>query len=290
MKNIALTRAIHEALEEELYRMDQVLGSRKHKNMTSRQYLTYDGVGPGTISERQRAYTQLRLDQARDSVFDKKFRDALIDKSTKTVGPHTGGDPWPQSTRVTNSIQRIANEAIRDSIRNGEFANLPGKGQPMKETWENPFVDNLDQKINVILGNSGFAPEWVTLDNEIESDLAKLKESILCAWHQCGPRPMTYSKHAEWEETMARHKERVEEINRKIRDRNLKGPLTGQKVGVNLKKLEASVTNGVQPCNEPEEEGPNHQTQGQIVQETLLKLTVMGLLVGLAVLIATSRT
>lgn len=246
MNNVTLTRAIHETLEKDLQDMDQLLGKRKHKNMTSRHFLTYDGVGPGTISERQKAYTQLRLDQARESVFEKQFRDALVDNDSKCVGPYTG-DPWPKSTKVTNTLERVANEAIRDSIRNGEFANLPGKGQPMKMTWENPFLDNMEEKVNIMLGNAGFTPDWIMLDKEIRADVEKLKISILDAWNQCGPCPMSQSKDAEWEQCMATLDDKVKGINKKIRERNLRGPLIGQKVGIKLSRLIVQVTDGISP-------------------------------------------
>lgn len=246
MNNVTLTRAIHEALEKDLEDMDQLLGKKKHKNMTSRRFLTYDGVGPGTISERQKAFTQLRLDQARENIFEKQFHDVLIDNDSKAVGPHTG-DPWPKSTQVTSSLERIANEAIRDSIKNGEFANLPGKGQPMKMSWDNPVLDNMEQKINVMLGNAGFTPDWISLDKDINTGISELKESVLAAWNQCEPRPMSCSKDAEWEQNMVKLDAKVKEINRKIRDRNLKGPLTGQKVGIDLDRLVVQVTEGMFP-------------------------------------------
>ena len=242
--------------------MDNLVKTRRQKPMTSRQFLTYDGVGPGTVSERQRAYTQLRLDEARDSIFEKRFHDALIDRETKAVGPHTG-EPWPKSTKVSDSLQRIANEAIRESIKKGEFSNLPGKGQPLKNTWENPFVDNLDQKINVILGNSGFAPEWVSLDKDIKSSTVELEKSILEAWNQCGPRPMTPANYEEWEQAKLKWKEKIVEINGKIRDRNLKGPLVGQKVGLNLDKLVVQVTADVLPDKPPVKELPQVHTKAK---------------------------
>jgi len=250
VKNVELTKTIQDALEQELQDMDNLVKLRRKKPMTSRQFLTYDGVGPGTVSERQRACAQLRLDEARDSIFEKRFSDALTDHETKTVGLHTG-EPWPKSTKVSDSLQRIANKAIRESIKKGEFANLPGKGQPLNKAWDNPFVDNLDQKINVILGNSGFVPEWVSLDKDIKSSKVELEKSILDAWNQCGPRPMTRSNDKEWEQAKLKWKEKIVEVNRKIQDRNLKGPLVGQRVGLNLDKLVVRVTAEIVPYKPP---------------------------------------
>lgn len=66
--------------------MDRTLGLRHHRKVAHRRYLQYDGMGPGTSSQRQKTHVQLRLNQSRDSVFEKKFQDALANDDTKEVG------------------------------------------------------------------------------------------------------------------------------------------------------------------------------------------------------------
>lgn len=243
-KNVALTREIHRAMEEELQNMDRTLGLRRHRQLAHRRYLQYDGVGPGTTSERQRAHSQRRLDQSRDSVFEKKFQDALRDTDTKQVELYSA---WPQSTRVTNNLERVANEMIRDAIRRGEFSDLPGRGQPMMDTYQNPTLSSMEQKINVMLGDSGFLPDWIQLDREIRTHLEKLKGRILAEWNRCGPHPMSRSKAGEWEQNLLVFQQQLEVINKKIRERNLKGPLVGQKVNLKLDKVVSQVISGVLP-------------------------------------------
>lgn len=58
--------------------------------------------------------------------------------------------PWPKSTQTTNNLERIANEMIRDSIKKGEFSNLPGRGRPMESTLDNPVLSTMEQKITVM--------------------------------------------------------------------------------------------------------------------------------------------
>ena len=190
-KNVSLTTEIHKALEEELQVMDKAIGASKHRRVAHRSYLQYDGVGTGTVSEREKAYNQQRFNQARDSVFDKKFQNALINNDSKEVELYSA---WPQSTKVTNSLERIANEMIRDSIRRGEFSDLPGRGQPLKETLSNPVLTTMEEKINVMMGSSGFAPDWVLLEKEIRTKTKELRFRILEAWNWCGPFPMSHSK------------------------------------------------------------------------------------------------
>lgn len=224
--------------------MDKTLGLRYHRKIAHRRYLQYDGVGQGTTSQRQRAHTQLRLNQSRDSVFDKQFQNALMNNDAKEVGLYS---PWPQSTKVTNNLERIANEMIRDSIKRGEFSNLPGHGRPIERTYENPVLSTMEQKVNVMLGSSGFTPDWITLDREVRVKSKELKEQILAAWNRCGPYPMSCSKSAEWEQDLANFQKQLDGVNKRIRDRNLKGPLVGQKVQLKLENLVVQVTADVVP-------------------------------------------
>ena len=202
-------------------------------------------LGPGTSSQRQRAHAQLRLDQSRDSVFEKKFQDALSNNNTKEVEVYS---PRPKATRVTNNLERIANEMIKDAIKKGEFSELPGHGRPIENAYENPVLSTMEHKINAMLGNSGFAPDWILLDREIRSKLVELKERILAEWNRCGPHPMSDSKSAEWEQNLLLFQHDLDVINKKIRDRNLKGPLVGQKVRLKLENIVSQVTSGVVPA------------------------------------------
>ncbi len=86
------------------------------------------------------------------------------------------------------AIERMVEDMISESMANGEFENLPGKGKPLpdrtrlgvyyyiiigkKSKFEskcllpfsyNPFTDFTSHKINEILVEGGFAPEWVML-------------------------------------------------------------------------------------------------------------------------------
>lgn len=247
--------------------MDQRLGIRHTKKLAHRRYLNHDNVRPGvTYSQREKEYTQLRLDQARDSVFEKKFQDALVNNEAKEVGFYSG-NPWPKSTQVTNPLERIANEMIRDSIKRGEFSNLPGQGRPIESGWDNPVLSTIEQKVNVMLGNSGFAPDWIVLDKEIRVSIEELKEQVLVAWNQYGPHPMSYSHAVKWEQNMCEFEKELKEINKKIRDRNLKGPLTGQRVALRLNNLVTQTISSVVPIPKPAKpEKPATQDSGSLIE------------------------
>ncbi len=58
----------------------------------------------------------------------------------------------------------MVEDLISESMARGEFENLPGKGQPLPDrTKYNPFSDFTSHKMNEILAEGGFAPEWIML-------------------------------------------------------------------------------------------------------------------------------
>ena len=69
-----------------------------------------------------------------------------------------------------SGIDRLVEDLIQESMHRGEFDNLPGKGKPLTSSNHNPMLDLTTQNINRILVDSGFAPEWVTLQSEIRSE------------------------------------------------------------------------------------------------------------------------
>ena len=53
-------------------------------------------------------------------------------------------------------------------MANGEFDNLDGAGKPLPNRVDyNPYTDFTTHKINQIMVETGFAPEWVQLQKDI---------------------------------------------------------------------------------------------------------------------------
>jgi hypothetical protein len=70
-------------------------------------------------------------------------------------------------------FDKLAEEKIKEAIDNGEFDNLPGKGQPID--LEAYFATPEDVRLGYsVLKSAGCAPEEVVLMKEIES----LKERL----------------------------------------------------------------------------------------------------------------
>ena len=75
---------------------------------------------------------------------------------------------------ILAALDRIAERRIQEAIEAGEFDNLPGMGEPLKQE-DNPFVPEELRAAFKVLENSGFAPDWMVLGTEIETELSKLR-------------------------------------------------------------------------------------------------------------------
>lgn len=61
----------------------------------------------------------------------------------------------------------IAEQKIRQAMREGAFNNLSGEGKPL-DLEENPYEDPAQRMGHRLLKNNGFAPEWIEEAKEIE--------------------------------------------------------------------------------------------------------------------------
>jgi len=48
----------------------------------------------------------------------------------------------------------------------------------LNHTNYNPFVDTMTHKINEIMVNNGFSPQWVLLEKEIKKDISRLRQIL----------------------------------------------------------------------------------------------------------------
>lgn len=69
---------------------------------------------------------------------------------------------------ILSSIASIAEQKIREAIRNGEFDNLPGKGKPLSLEDLSHIPEELRASY-IILKNAGILPEEMQLEKEIIS-------------------------------------------------------------------------------------------------------------------------
>ena len=209
----------------------------KHRQVAHRQYLSYD-VGPGTYSQRERYHRQLRLDRALDSVYDKKLEKSMTNTEDKAVGTYTGKQPQ-HTPRITQTLERLAEDLIREGMAKGEFSSLPGEGKPLKSSPSNPVIDFTAQKLNEVLINCGLTPDWILLDKEIRADIHQLKKKLFKGWVDLGAKPLTYRDHCKWFDILEKNcLPDLKSINIKINDYNLLVPaMSRQRLQVSLDQL-----------------------------------------------------
>lgn len=126
------------------------------------------------------------------------------------------------------SFTKHANDAIEKGLREGQFDNLPGKGQPFQwDDWENPFVKQEDRIVNKILKNAGFVPGWIAERQDIEQIAEGARKSLARSWQWVQSNGGLFDSTAarQWSLALVVFREVAEELNRRIRDVNLIQPV-----------------------------------------------------------------
>src|SRR6476660_6202656 len=80
-----------------------------------------------------------------------------------------------EADEALTKFDRIANRRIEDAIKEGQFDNLSGMGQPLKDLQDNPFVPSEMRAAFKVLSNSGYAPDWMVLAQQIDGDIERLR-------------------------------------------------------------------------------------------------------------------
>jgi hypothetical protein len=101
----------------------------------------------------------------------------------------------------------VAERKIREAMQEGVFDHLEGTGAPL-DLAENPFEDPSQRMAHRLLKNNGFAPDWILEGKDIDQEIGRL--------------PAERARLSE-----AEYKIRVDTLNRRITNYNLKVPLTG---------------------------------------------------------------
>ncbi len=79
-----------------------------------------------------------------------------------------------------NRLESLTEKKLREAIENGEFDNLPGKGEPI-DFKENPFEDPDLRVVHRLLRNAGFAPAWIEERKDIDAELEMARNKIVAS-------------------------------------------------------------------------------------------------------------
>ena len=121
-----------------------------------------------------------------------------------------------------NRLESMAEKKLREAIENGEFDDLPGKGEPL-DLKENPFEDPDLRVVHRLLRNAGFAPAWIEERKDIEAEFEAARTKLTRACVLVGKGGKSPSD-SEWERTVRAFRESVAGLNQRTRIYNLKAP------------------------------------------------------------------
>ena len=121
-----------------------------------------------------------------------------------------------------NRLESLTEKKLREAIENGEFDDLPGKGEPI-DLKENPFEDPDLRVVHRLLRNAGFAPAWIEERKDIDAELEAARTKLSRAWALFGKGRKAPSD-PEWDRIVREFREKVAELNNRISIYNLKVP------------------------------------------------------------------
>uniref|UniRef100_A0A336MDQ5 CSON000017 protein n=1 Tax=Culicoides sonorensis TaxID=179676 RepID=A0A336MDQ5_CULSO len=212
----------------------------RHTAPQHRQFLSFEGIGTGTLAQRERQYQQYKVIKAQGRVLE--FR---VQKAQATEGAivKKGEFYKKHAIKTKYGFDRVVEDLIQEAMSRGDFQNLKGTGKPLDNTQsQNPYVDFTTHKINKILLDNGFVPEWITLQKEIREELDELKRSLKYERSLIGKEPLSPDEAQQWETSVRKHEKMVKNINKKIDKFNLIVPvLDKQMIQIQLEKISDKI-------------------------------------------------
>merc|ERR1712241_821198 len=99
-----------------------------------------------------------------------KYETRLAEQERKTTKKH----------HTRNAMDRLVEDLIQESMSKGDFDNLSGSGKPLPQrVIYNPYEDFTTYKVNQILVDGGFAPDWIMLKKDIDKMIETLSEDLV---------------------------------------------------------------------------------------------------------------
>lgn len=182
-----------------------------------RQYLGNEGIGFGSPSQRQGQYNKYKVRRASELVTEFRMSKDIMQTETSAL---VVNKKQAKKNKISNTIDRIVEDLIQESMSKGEFDNLPGKGKPLDYTERNPMVDTMTHNINKILINNGYVPEWITLEKEIREDLTKARQRLAVERMKIGDVPIAVND-MKWLYHVKAFENSIRDLNDKIQKFNM---------------------------------------------------------------------
>ncbi|KAM9353536.1 dnaJ homolog subfamily C member 28 [Symphorus nematophorus] len=189
-----------------------------------RHYLSYEGVGSGTPSQRERQYRQIRVNRASEQVLN--YRQKEHERAAAAEGALVERDMRQRSRKIkiTQAVERLVEDLIQESMARGDFRNLSGAGKPLNKFEHNPYADPMTHNLNRILIDNGYQPPWVVTQRDIREATAHIRNRLLEGRARLSD-PMTSREHSQWEKLCASVEEDLVKLNKIVDNYNLIVPM-----------------------------------------------------------------
>lgn len=210
-------------------------GKSRGAALQHRHYLSFDGVGSGTPSQRERQYRQVRVDRAAEQVLSYRQREhewaaagggALVERDTRQRS---------RKIKITQAVERLVEDLIQESMARGDFRNLSGAGKPLSKFAHNPYADPMTHNLNRILIDNGYQPPWVVTQRDIRESAARIRAHLLEGRARLGEQ-MTPAEQTQWEQLCASAQEQLLQLNKLVDNYNLIVPM------LNMQMVHFSLT------------------------------------------------
>ncbi|XP_048202248.1 dnaJ homolog subfamily C member 28 [Perognathus longimembris pacificus] len=235
----AYRNVLSHVIEEANARRNKVEEAEEEENMKyntpqHRHYLSFEGIGFGTPSQREKQYRQFRADRAAEQVME--YRKQKLQRQHFTNSLTVQDVRHSREQKITQAIERLVEDLIQESMAKGDFDNLSGKGKPLTKFSGCSYIDPMTHNLNRILIDNGYQPEWILMQKEIMDTIEQLREAILVSRKKLG-NPMTPMEQQQWKQVCEQFQENIRKLNKRINDFNLIVPiLTRQKVHFDAQK------------------------------------------------------
>ena len=124
------------------------------------------------------------------------------------------------------SISDIEDQ-IQRAIQEGKFADLPGKGKPLR-LEDDPHADPEWRLAYHLLRSSGYSLPWLELRQELETETAAALQALRRAWdwrvESLSQGKPAGQVEAEWKRASDAFRDQAAGLNKRIFDYNLKVP------------------------------------------------------------------
>ncbi|NXT98710.1 DJC28 protein, partial [Buphagus erythrorhynchus] len=200
----------------------------KSKSLQHRHYLSFEGVGIGTPSQREKQYMQFRVDRATEQVL--QYRQHRLESRYAGSDLSMAKDVrQSKKVKITQAVERLVEDLIQESMAKGDFDNLSGKGKPLQKFSDSPHIDPMTHNLNRILIDNGYQPEWILLQKEIRETIERLRKSVVASRRKLG-EPMTLPEQKQWGRVCEQFAEDIRKLNKRVDDFNLVVPILSRQM------------------------------------------------------------